>query len=194
MSTTDENGNRTYTTTDRKLIIKEQMVDRLFKGIDALFEIAKTSENPYGDPRIDFTTNLMTLFVMDNSKSKELRESRKKRVMEETKGITDKKAANIIIGEIDLDILSECFELFDNFIGFKKRQVILEIKDRETVKYANELNNTYIERMMACQGDTIDTSGVLDPTECNNGNDDTGDKDSPAESSEDAEEDESSTY
>lgn len=162
MAIIDDNGNRTYTTTDRKLIVKEQFVDRFFKGIDTMFEIAKTSDNPYNDPRMDFTVNLMTLFVLDGKKSKELREERKQRVKNETSGIIDEYEKNIIKGEINLDTLGYSFEGCDDFMGFQKKQVILEIKDGESVKYANELNNTYIEKMMACQGDLIGMCEIVD--------------------------------
>jgi hypothetical protein len=156
----DADGNKIYQTNERKTIVKEQAIDRLFKGIDGIYEIIKNSQDPYSDPRIDFMTQFLMLFVFDKKKTLQMMDERDAMIEERTAGISDFTRQNRIIGRINLTYLAECFDLFDHFIGFRKKQVILELKDGESVKYANELNNSVLDYMFANRADEIDWKGV----------------------------------
>ena len=160
MAVTNEDGTKVYQTQDRRIAVKEQLISSMFNAIDGMQRIIETSTDPFSDPRLDYMTSYLMTFTLDKKKSKEMRKDRSDRIREEASIEPDATKRNHIIGEINLDSVAECLEIFDNYMGFKKKQVILEVKDGESVKYANELNDTYIDMMMACRGDLIDTSGI----------------------------------
>lgn len=160
MAIENENGDRIYQTSDRRVAVKEQVINTIVNQIAGYGRILETSTDPYNDPRVDFMTQFIMTFALDKKQTKEMLDKRDSLIEELINSAEDTKIINKKIGRVNLECIAECMEIFDNFMGFKKRQVILEVKDGESVKYANELNNTYIDYMMANRGDEIDRTCV----------------------------------
>jgi len=155
-----ETGERIYQTGDRRVAVKEQVTNAIIDEIRRFGRIIETSTDPYNDARIDFQTQYLMTLAFDKKQTIDMLDDRDTKIKAVLDGESDTRITNKKIGRINLECIAGCSEIFDNYLGLKKKQVLLEVKDGESVKYANELNNTYIDYMMANRRDEIDTTGI----------------------------------
>ena len=144
-----EDGKTTYTTQDRRYVAKEQLLNEMFETVGGIRRIIESSSDPYSDQRLDALLMYFMTFSLDYKTYIELMDERDKLFdeLEELKLAPD--IHNRKMFRINNRMTAKCMESFDNFIGFKKKQVIMTVKDGETAKYANELNGTYSAKMFA---------------------------------------------
>jgi len=144
-----EDGKTTYTTQDRKYVAKEQMLSEMFETTGGIRRIIESSSDPYADPRLDALLMYFMTYALDFKTFTKL-------MGERDAMLDDLDALNLPsiqhnkrMYRVNMRMIAHCMESFDNFIGFKKKQVIMTVFDGETAKYANELNGTYLEKMFA---------------------------------------------
>jgi len=144
-----EDGKTTYTTQDRKYVAKEQLLGEMFETVGGIRRIIESSKDPYADPRLDAVLMYFMTFSLDFKTYEELMDERDKMIddLEELHLAPD--LHNKKVFRVNNRMIARCMESFDNFIGFKKKQVIMTVKDGETAKYANELDDTYSATMFA---------------------------------------------
>lgn len=144
-----EDGKTTYTTQDRRYVAKEQLLNEMFETVGGIRRIIESSTDPYADQRLDALLMYFMTFSLDYKTYIELMDERDK-LFDELEGQNlAPDTHNRKMFRINNRMTAKCMESFDNFIGFKKKQVIMTVKDDETAKYANELNGTYSEKMFA---------------------------------------------
>lgn len=149
MPTTDKDGTKTYTTQDRRYVAKEQMLSEMFETVGGMRRIIESSSDPYADPRTDALLMYFMTFSLDIDTYTELMDERDLLFDElDAKNLAPDEH-NKKMFRINNRMTARCMESFDNFIGFKKKQVIMTVKDGETAKYANELDGTYSAKMFA---------------------------------------------
>lgn len=144
-----EDGKTTYTTQDRKYVAKEQLLNEMFETVGGIRRIIESSKDPYADPRMDALLMYFMTFSLDFKTYEELMDERDKMFEDLDELHLAPDIHNRRMFRINNRMTARCMESFDNFIGFKKKQVIMTVKDGETAKYANELDGTYSAKMFA---------------------------------------------
>ena len=144
-----EDGKTTYTTQDRKYVAKEQLLNEMFETVGGIRRIIESSTDPYADPRMDALLMYFMTFSLDFKTYEELMDERDKMFEDLDELHLAPDIHNRRMFRINNRMTARCMESFDNFIGFKKKQVIMTVKDGETAKYANELDGTYSAQMFA---------------------------------------------
>ena len=141
----------TYMTQDRRYMTKEQFTNEMFETIGGLRRIIESSVNgdPYSDERLDALTIYLMTFTLDYDEFESLLKQWDDEIEELTEAITNTKKLNMKLFRLKIRMIARCMEIFDNYIGFKQKQVIMTVKDGETAKYANELDGTYSAKMFA---------------------------------------------
>ena len=99
---------------------------------------------------------LQMVFNMDEKTFDDMDNARLEAI-EKAKQESDSTIRNYMVGTINLKSIAKCMESYDSMVGFKKRQVILEVPAGKTVKYVNELNDTLVAEMMAKRSVVDDT-------------------------------------
>lgn len=144
-----EDGKTTYTTQDRRYVAKEQLLNEMFETVGGIRRIIESSTDPYSDQRLDALLMYFMTFSLDYKTYIELMDERDALFDELVKQSLVPDIHNRKMFRINNRMIAKCMESFDNFIGFKKKQVIMTVKDGETAKYANELDGTYTAKMFA---------------------------------------------
>lgn len=144
-----ENGKTTYTTQDRKYVAKEQMLGEMFETTGGIRRIIESSSDPYADPRLDALLMYFMTYALDFKTYTRLMNDRDAMLDELDALNLSSVVHNKRMFRVNMRMIAHCMESFDNFIGFKKKQVIMTVKDGETAKYANELDGTYSAKMFA---------------------------------------------
>lgn len=144
-----EDGKTTYTTQDRKYVAKEQLLNEMFETVGGIRRIIESSTDPYADPRLDALLMYFMTFSLDFKTYEELMDKRDELLDELDALNLPLEQHNKLMFRVNNRMIARCMESFDNFIGFKKKQVIMTVKDGDTVKYANELDGTYSAKMFA---------------------------------------------
>lgn len=144
-----EDGKTSYTTQDRKYVAKEQLLNEMFETVGGIRRIIESSTDPYSDQRLDALLMYFMTFSLDYKTYTELMDERDKLFDELEEQNLAPDIHNRKMFRINNRMTAKCMESFDNFIGFKKKQVIMTVKDDETAKYANELDGTYSAKMFA---------------------------------------------
>jgi len=123
-------GEKVYMTEDRQYVVKDQLLNVMFDTIRGFKDIIVTADasDPYGDPRFDALTLLMTTFTLDEDESTELIEVRRK--MRKDRIDADKmtpKEQNRETFGVNIEIIAKCQSCFDRYYGIKKKQEIMRV-------------------------------------------------------------------
>lgn len=128
----EKDGTKIYQTEDRQYKVKEQLLNTMFDTIHGFKEVVVSSSHtdPYGDPRIDALTLLLTTFTLSEDECLSLISLRDKMIKEEATA-SSTSDRNKQIFNINIKILAKCMANFDNYFGIKKRQEIMRIASPE---------------------------------------------------------------
>lgn len=138
MARIEKDGTKVYQTEDRQYKVKDQLLNTMFDTINGFKDIIVTSshDDPYGDPRIDALTLLLTTFTLSEDECLSLIALRDEMIKEVDKNLNN-KSINRQIFQINIKILAKCMANFDNYFGIKKRQEIMRIES-PAIKAAKE--------------------------------------------------------
>lgn len=127
MARIEKDGTKIYQTEDRQYKVKEQLLNTMFDTIHGYKDIIITAdkEDPYGDPRIDALTLLLTTFTLSEDECLNLIDERD--CMIEAIKETNIKKRNQLVFNANIKILAKCMANFDNYFGIKKKQEIMRV-------------------------------------------------------------------
>lgn len=133
-----ENGVRTYTTEDRQFAVKDQHLQRMYGVIDAINNVLQTAsgDDKYADSRIDMLTMFFTTFVLNEKRCTELLDERDNKIDNIIDNTKETKKQNRLIFRENIKMMAKCMEEFDDFLGIKKKQVVMEVTNEDLKKKA----------------------------------------------------------
>jgi len=152
MARIEKDGTKIYQTEDRQYKVKDQLLNTMFDTINGYKDIIVSSSHsdPYGDPRIDALTLLLTTFTLSEEECLSLIEWRDSAIEKEaTAEATSDRNKQIF--NINIKTLAKCMANFDNYFGIKKRQEIMRIASPEIEKQKEELGGDEYLGMMFSQ-------------------------------------------
>src|SRR6056297_527013 len=157
MARIEKDGTKIYQTEDRQYKVKEQLLNTMFDTIHGFKDIIVSSSHtdPYGDPRIDALTLLLTTFTLSENECLSLIGLRDEMIKNEVTA-TNTQDKNREIFNINIKILAKCMSNFDNYFGIKKRQEIMRIESPKIQKAKEEFGGDEYLGLMFAGGVTND--------------------------------------
>lgn len=125
------------------------MFDTIHGFKDIIITADKT--DPYGDPRIDALTLLLTTFTLSEAECLSLIATRDGMIQDIKKGL-DKIDYNRCVFDVNIKILAKCMANFDNYFGIKKRQEIMRIESPAIIAAKEEFGGDDYLGMMFTNG------------------------------------------
>jgi len=152
MARIEKDGTKIYQTEDRQYKVKDQLLNTMFDAIHGYKEIIVTAdkEDPYGDPRLDALTLLLTTFTLSEDECLSLIDERDRMMNNEIDDSASSSTQNRQMFNINIKILAKCMANFDNYFGIKKRQEIMRVKSPAIEKAEKEYGGEdYLGHMFA---------------------------------------------
>jgi len=177
-----ESGTKTYTTEDRQFVVKDQHLQRMYNVVDGMTNVLQTATgaDKYADQRLEMLTMLLTTFVLDEKECTKLLDSRDDKIDEIKKNTREPTKQNQLIFRENIKMIAKCFEEFDNFLGLKKKQVIMQVTSEDlkkkavnfgifecTAAFAEDKTGTLLESMQSAIREIEETEQRIKEKEAN---------------------------